>query len=225
MSGCVYKIQNVKNGKLYVGQTKNFKQRVSEHKYCLKNNIHSNPDLQQDYNMYGLAVFKFEILENCEEIDLLKLETKYIRLYGGIENNMLYNRCDIDSHNKLYKTNQAKAQSGVHTISNYGKQQISVANKGKVISEQQKEKIRQTAKLNPNYGMKGKKHSEYSKQLMSIQKRGKYTGSANSNYKYTESFKQQLRDEYDICKNYAQLGRKYNINSSIVSNLIKYNHC
>ena len=52
MSGCVYKIQNVKNGKLYVGQTKNFKQRVSEHKYCLKNNIHSNPDLQQDYNIY-----------------------------------------------------------------------------------------------------------------------------------------------------------------------------
>ena len=197
MIGCIYKITNICNGKIYIGQTTNFKQRVNEHKSDLKHNKHSNPDLQEDYFIYGIDNFKFEILEECNKYDLLELETKYIN----------------------------KAQLGNHKITFDGRQRISMANKGKVISEQQKEKIRKAAKCNPNYGMKNKKHSEYSKQLMSIKKKGKYTGSSNSNYKYSEQFKQQLRHEYDICKNYTQLGKKYNINRSTISNLIRFNHC
>lgn len=225
MISCVYKITNICNGRIYIGQTTNFKQRVNEHKSDLRLNKHSNPDLQEDYFIYGIENFKFEILEKCNKYDLLELETKYINKYGGKENIKLYNRCDLYGHNKLYRYNQAQAQIGNHKITFDGRQRISMANKGKIISEQQKEKIKKAAKCNPNYGMKNKKHSEYSKQLMSIKKKGKYIGSSNSNYKYSEQFKQQLRDEYNICKNYTQLGKKYNINRSTISNLIRFNHC
>ena len=73
----VYKITCLKNGMIYIGSSNNVGSRLSNHKYNLKNNSHHNYYLQEDYNLYGINNFKFEILETCED-NYLDLEQKYL---------------------------------------------------------------------------------------------------------------------------------------------------
>ena len=53
------------------------------------------------------------------------------------------------------------------------RRKISLSLKGKLISEETKQKIKVSAKNNPNFGMRGKKHSEETKLKMSKSKLGK----------------------------------------------------
>jgi group I intron endonuclease len=73
----VYKITCLKNGMIYIGSSKNIRSRLSSHKYNLKNNSHHNHYLQEDFNLYGINNFKFEILETCND-EYLELEQKYL---------------------------------------------------------------------------------------------------------------------------------------------------
>ena len=221
---CVYKIENIYNGMIYIGQSVDYKHRICGHNYALRHNKHSNKLMQKHYNDMGSNCFRFSILEECDKKNLLELETNYINLFGGIECSNLYNKCDLSGHNKSYKENQAKAQLGVHTISESGKLRISLANKNKIITEEQKIKIRNNAKINSNYGMKNKKHSNEAKLKMHNAKVGMYKGSLNPNYKYTPDFINNLKKEYNICKNYAELGRRYNISPITISSLIRFEH-
>ena len=223
---CVYMIKNTKNGMVYIGQTIHFHRRVKEHLCSLRNNSAPNRLLQEHYNSMGESSFEFLILEEVKDTSqLLKLETKYINYFGGIECQGVYNCCDLSGHNISYRQHQSNAQKGVHTISVQGRQRISAANKGKTISEEQREKIRANAKMNPTYGMKGKFHTIESKYKMRVAKEGKYFGSDNPNYKYTPEIIDRLRCEYEECRNYAELSRRYNINSQTISRLIRLGHC
>lgn len=47
---CIYAIKNTVNGKLYIGKTRNYKLRKSQHLMLLKNNKHNSHELQIDYN-------------------------------------------------------------------------------------------------------------------------------------------------------------------------------
>lgn len=82
MNDCgVYSITNIKNGKVYIGSSKNLKDRLWHHKYDLRLNKHPNPHLQRSYNKYGKSAFKFQILEYCEENERHALEQNYINAY------------------------------------------------------------------------------------------------------------------------------------------------
>lgn len=79
MISCVYQIRNLKNGKIYIGSTKNFQKRKLRHIQCLKNNYHHNIHLQRSYNKTGLQNFVFEILEECLEKELFTKEKYWIK--------------------------------------------------------------------------------------------------------------------------------------------------
>lgn len=83
----IYKITNLANGKMYIGQTStSFKQRWKEHLYKLKNNKHINSHLQNAYNFYGEEFLKFEAIHICDELDdLNKLEIYYIYKFNTLE--------------------------------------------------------------------------------------------------------------------------------------------
>lgn len=74
----IYIIKNNINNNIYIGSSKNIKNRFKEHKRLLKNNIHHNNKLQNSYNKYGLKYFIFSILEECDIENLLKREQHYI---------------------------------------------------------------------------------------------------------------------------------------------------
>lgn len=81
----IYKIQNNVNDKCYVGRTKNFKERIKEHK---KKRSYMYPFFEE----FGINNFSFEILEETDDINkLYELEKKYIKELNSLVPNG-YNR-------------------------------------------------------------------------------------------------------------------------------------
>lgn len=88
----IYKITNIVNNKVYIGQSVSVKERLCTHRSLLKRNVHYNTYLQGEYNKYGKANFTFEILEECEESKLDDKEIYYIAQYDSTNRNKGYNR-------------------------------------------------------------------------------------------------------------------------------------
>jgi DNA-binding Xre family transcriptional regulator len=77
--GCIYQIRNLKNGRLYIGSSKDIEHRFRVHKHDLKHNKHHAYKLQQDWNIYGENSFVFEIVEEINnQIDLKNQEQFWI---------------------------------------------------------------------------------------------------------------------------------------------------
>lgn len=74
----IYKIECLKNNKLYIGSSKNIYSREKEHFSTLNKNKHYNKHLQNAYNKYGKEGFLFEIIEECSVEDLLNREIYYV---------------------------------------------------------------------------------------------------------------------------------------------------
>lgn len=81
MKSGVYIIRNLVNNKVYIGKSKNVKQRKNAHFNALKLNKHNNQHLQNSYNKYGKDNFQFDVIEYCEESLLPTKEMYYIELY------------------------------------------------------------------------------------------------------------------------------------------------
>lgn len=88
----IYEILNKKNGKSYIGQTLNYKNRCYGHKHKLKNNKHVNKYLQRSWNKYGEESFEFNILEKCKSLkELNKKEKKWIEKKKATNSDYGYN--------------------------------------------------------------------------------------------------------------------------------------
>ena len=59
--GVIYKLTNLKNGKIYVGQTVQFKKRMNHHRHS------KQPGVDAAIRKYGWENFSVEILEECPE--------------------------------------------------------------------------------------------------------------------------------------------------------------
>lgn len=89
----VYKITNLINNKIYVGESLDIDRRWKDHTDDLNNNKHINYKLQEEWNIYGESAFKFEVIEELNKdiaryIDqyvLIIYEDKYIKTYNSIE--------------------------------------------------------------------------------------------------------------------------------------------
>ena len=92
----VYKITNMVNGKVYIGQAKDIEKRWKAHEntHTNKNSDEYEQVLYRAMRKYGFKNFSFEILMLCEE-DLLNLmEIYYIQQYNSyihFENSNGYN--------------------------------------------------------------------------------------------------------------------------------------
>ena len=84
--GVIYKIENLANGKVYIGQTiQSFNRRKRTHENELRNNKHKNLKLQNAWKKYGSESFKFNIIEVCEESMLDQKEIYYIQQYDSFK--------------------------------------------------------------------------------------------------------------------------------------------
>lgn len=78
----IYKITNLINNKIYVGQSVNIEERIQEHKRLAFNEKFLNKfqyPLYLALNKYGLENFQFEIITECKEEELNKLEQYWIK--------------------------------------------------------------------------------------------------------------------------------------------------
>lgn len=99
----IYKIINTFTGDFYIGSSSNLKRREKEHFSLLEKNKNHSILLQRAYNKYGKGYFKFKILEECEECNIIDLEQYYMDKL-----NPKYNICKANVTNLLgYKHTKA----------------------------------------------------------------------------------------------------------------------
>lgn len=79
MSIGVYKIENLVNHKIYIGQSINIENRWKKH-------LHSKDDfvIHKAIQKYGKEMFSFQILEECEIKDLDSKEQYWIEAYNSL---------------------------------------------------------------------------------------------------------------------------------------------
>lgn len=84
----IYKIENLKNGKKYIGLTNNINRRRARHFTDLKGNRHDNKFLQKEYNIYGKESFSFsiEFEGNVDSKIISDKEVEYIKKYDSYKN-------------------------------------------------------------------------------------------------------------------------------------------
>jgi len=84
MQAAVYQIVNTFNGIKYIGSSSKIAQRFGVHKSDLTKNIHDNIHLQNAWNKYGEAAFRFDIIQYCNSgEDALAIENELLELYDN----------------------------------------------------------------------------------------------------------------------------------------------
>ena len=89
----IYGLECIENGMVYVGCTggKTAK-RMREHRCLLRQNKHSEPWLQQDFNLYGEAAFRIYVLKDIPEATLEQKREAELSWMGAYEvTGRLYN--------------------------------------------------------------------------------------------------------------------------------------
>lgn len=86
----IYKITNLLDGKIYIGQSKNIKARWAKHRECARNGS-KNTRLYQAMQKDGLENFSFEIVELCPIEQLNEREWYYICQFNSLNEEYGYN--------------------------------------------------------------------------------------------------------------------------------------
>lgn len=89
----IYKIKNLINGKVYIGQSTNIEGRKKDHKRRIWNSNSSqyNSYLYRSIRKYGLDNFEFSVLEECLSKDLDNKESCWIKFYNSNNPEQGYN--------------------------------------------------------------------------------------------------------------------------------------
>jgi len=127
MISSIYKIINIKTGKVYIGSAKDIKQRWRDHRYQLRHNKHGCKYLQRSWNKYGEENFKFEIIEIINDPkDLIVREQYWIDHYQSYKPENGYNG-NIKANSRLGTKHSDKT-----------KILMSISQKGKKLSPEHK---------------------------------------------------------------------------------------
>lgn len=165
----VYCIKNSINNKVYVGSSRNIYKRFKRHLNELNKNKHINEHLQRAVSNYGIDNFYICILTYSSEEELNSWEQFYIDLLDATNVHYGYNirpRADGKAMSEATKLKLSIANKG-RKRTDEQRQKMSVAGKGrpsqlkgKKLSEEHKQNIKNNAANNPNYGNTGRKHTE-----------------------------------------------------------------
>lgn len=143
----IYKIINVENAKFYVGSTVVINARWRKHIRELRTNKHHCPHLQAAWNKYGESSFVFRVVEVVNDpTQLNAVEQTWLDEHHGTANCYNYARYTDNSNRGVVLNDTHRAA-------------ISVA-------------LKEFYKENP-HPARGRKHTEESKQKMSINRSGK----------------------------------------------------
>lgn len=121
---CVYKITI--GDYVYFGSTMCFKKRKQQHLYALKRKKHGNPFMQKAFNKHGYA--NFDVMQIVDEEEVIAVEQMFIDEHYGNKQCM-----------NISPT--AGSRRGV-PHSEESKQKLSIAHKGRKLTEEQREAMR-----------------------------------------------------------------------------------
>ena len=152
----IYKITNIINGKIYIGQTiYSLGVRWSQH--CAKSS--NCPKLSNAIKKYGIENFTIEVIEICNSMEELnKREEYWIKELDSM--NKGYNLCEGGSNSKGYKHTKksrkkmSNVRKGKTYKEFYGEEQANKLKKqkSKLFSGNKNINFGKIGKLNHNYG-------------------------------------------------------------------------
>lgn len=145
----IYKITNLEDGKIYIGQTVNYKKRKKSHLNSLNNGSHHNEHLQRAFDKYGENYFKIELLEKCDIKELDKRERYYIKELDACNHskgyNMMFGGQRYRDFTNEVRRKMSEAGKG-RKFTNEHKKKIGLAHAGRTISRESVEKSIATKK-------------------------------------------------------------------------------
>lgn len=145
----IYKITNLIDGKIYIGQTVNYKKREKRHLNSLKNGNHHNEHLQRAFDKYGEKSFKIELIEKCDAKELDKKEKRYIKEFDACNHdkgyNMMFGGQQFRNFTNEVRRKMSEACKG-RSFSNEHKKKIGIAHAGRTIPRESVEKSIATKK-------------------------------------------------------------------------------
>jgi len=163
----LYKILNKNTGKAYIGQTINEPRvRFSYHRQRLKKGTHDNEYLQRSFNKHGIDSFMFYTILKTDDLESLNLyEEQFIKILRATDRNFGYNIRPGGANTRL--SEETKRKIGLASI---GRKQSEAQKKatserskgntwggltkGKILSEESKKKMSESAKLRGNDNLK-----------------------------------------------------------------------
>lgn len=80
----IYKITNLINKKVYIGQSTNIERRWNEHRKRIDDPKMKHYPLYRAFKKYGIDNFSFEVVEKCNTKELNELEKFYIQQYNCV---------------------------------------------------------------------------------------------------------------------------------------------
>lgn len=137
----IYKITNVINNKCYIGSAILLRKRFNLHKSQLNRNVHFNCHLQAAWNKYGEENFKFEVLQFCENVDLIKNEQNQIDWYKPEYNILKIAGSPLGRKHSKETINKMKLSQLGEKHHAFGKP---AKNKGVKVSLETREKLRKS---------------------------------------------------------------------------------
>lgn len=118
----IYKITNLINGKCYIGQSVNIKQRWRDHRSraISKGSEGFESYFYRSIRKYGLENFSFEILEECPKEQLNEKEQFYIAKYHSNQESFGYNLTEGGDSvgGKAKKLSDKELQSIIYDLKN-----------------------------------------------------------------------------------------------------------
>jgi len=98
----IYKIRNLVNNKVYIGQSKNLKERKKQHFSALRGNKHWNKILQYSWNKHSEENFRFEIIKYAPEHELDDLEKHCALMYNAHDRDFGYNIAECGGSGSIF---------------------------------------------------------------------------------------------------------------------------
>lgn len=148
----IYAIRNKLNGKHYVGSTAiSISGRFKSHRYQLRNGKHHSPSLQRSWDKHGESAFDFVVIEEFDDAEsLLAREQYWIDKLRAADGATGYNvaavagtRAGVPQPEEM-KERYRQERTGIPKSVEH-RRKISESQKGKVISQVQREKLRAAA--------------------------------------------------------------------------------
>jgi group I intron endonuclease len=131
--GTIYRIRNLIDGKVYIGQAVNFEKRKYRHQWELRTGRHGNEHLQRAWLLHGEENFVFEVLaDDIAREALVAEEQRHIDAFRSADCMFGYNKSPAAGSNIGVKYSEAS------------RLRMSAAQKGRTFTEEARRRIATT---------------------------------------------------------------------------------
>lgn len=142
----IYRIDNTRTGRKYIGSAVNIRNRWAYHMYRLAKGTHPNPSMQNAWNKYGEGIFACRVIEETDVKSLLKREQAWLDKTNAASSRRYYNVLAVAGSHLGRKRSLAtiarmrKSQKG-RTFTDETKAKMRAAKLGRPLSAEHRKKL------------------------------------------------------------------------------------